>query len=97
MRIKRVFDIRKLKPFHRELEAMPKPAPEQADELSKLDHDLRPDELAYVKHYVGYADILLNELPEEEDGASASKSPQSNVIELPKMQDPESDGNGKAA
>lgn len=79
---------------------MPKPAPEKADQVFDLDHDLRPDEQAYVNHYIGYADILLNH--EAEEGVQ----PQSQVIELPRMQEPEpteepgsddNEDNGKAA
>lgn len=103
MGLKRSFDIQQLKPFHREGNRMPKPAPEKADEVSDLDHDLRPDEKAYVNHYIGCADVLLNE-PDQESAQSRSLLP--NVVELPQMQDPEQaeetedaerNGNGKAA
>jgi hypothetical protein len=87
MGIKRSFDIQRLKPFHREGNRMPKPAPEKADEVFELDHDLRPDEQAYVNHYIGYADVLLNDPNQEE--AAQLKSLHTNVIELPRMQDAE--------
>jgi hypothetical protein len=98
MAILRHFDIRRLKPFHREGDRMPKPAPEKADKLSDLDPDLRPDEQSYVSHYLGYADVLLNG-SDEETGADAPLKP-SNVIELPHIEEPEqpdSDGNDKVA
>lgn len=83
----RLFDIKKLKPFHRDSDTMPNPAPEKADQLSQLDPDLRPDEQSYVSHYLAYADKLLNE-PEEETPPCGPKSHRSNVIELPKTQKP---------
>lgn len=73
----RLFDIKRLKPFHREGDTMPNPAPEKADEISELDPDVRPEEQSYVSHYLAYADKLLN-APDEENP--------SNIIELPKTQ-----------
>lgn len=88
MGLKQVFDIRQLKPFHRRAEGMPRPAPEKADEIAELDPGLLPEEQSYVNHYLGYADILLHE---EE---SPTESRRSNVIELPRMQEPQARKNG---
>lgn len=95
MGLKRSFDIQQLKPFHREGNRMPKPVPEKADEVLELDHDLRPDEQAYVNHYIGYADVLLKEPHQKE--AARLKSVPANVIELPQMQDPDEAEEGEDA
>jgi hypothetical protein len=86
MGVRRSFEIKRLKPYHREAERMPMPAPEKTDEISELDPNLRPEEQSYVNHYLGYADILLN----------APGTP-SNVIELSRLRDadpPEPSKNG---
>lgn len=84
MGIRRSFDIMKLKSFRREGSRIP--APEKEDQVFELDHDLRPEEQAYINHYIGYADILLEE--PEEGPSSRPESLHANVIELPQMQEP---------
>ncbi|HLJ29442.1 MAG TPA: hypothetical protein VKY85_22225 [Candidatus Angelobacter sp.] len=88
------FDIKRLKQFHRHGNQMPKPAPEEADKISDLDPDLKPDEQMYVGHYLAYADVLLNDLKNQ----GAGDQPLSSVVELPQMEDfsvpEESDNNG---
>lgn len=76
---------------------MPQPAFEKTDEISRLDQDLKPDELAYINHYIAYADILLSEPDEEEEAAAPVESARSNVVELPRSPERDDDGNGKAA
>lgn len=101
MAVIRHFDLNKLKPYLREGDRMPKPAPEKADTLSQLDPDLRPEEQSYVSHYLGYADVLLDSDSQEPE--TASDAPRSNIIELPVIREPqgpdEDNGgdNGKAA
>jgi len=87
MGIIRSFDIRRLSPFHREGDRLPKAGPERSDELASLDPDLRPDEQSYVNHYLSYADVLLKQSQEGKDGARASHSQPSNVFELPRIQE----------
>lgn len=84
MAIIRFFDIKRLKPFHREGDTMPKPAPEKADQLSQLDPDLRPDEQSYVNHYLGYADILLRD-----EKTTPDSGDHNNILELPTIQEAE--------
>jgi hypothetical protein len=33
--------------------------------MDKLDHDLSPEEQSFIRHYLGYADTLLNSVPED--------------------------------
>lgn len=91
MGIIRSFDIKRLKPFHREGNRMPKPAPEKMDELVKLDPDLRPDEQSYVSHYLNYADTLLETDDVYEGDAATPERPTkfSNILELPTIEEPE--------
>ena len=84
MAVIRAFDIRRLKPFRRGDNSLPKPAPEKADELAQLDPGLKPDEQSYINHYLGYADVLLNE--SEEPVGPDRQHP--NIIELPPMEEP---------
>lgn len=85
MAVIRSFDIKRLKPFHREGDRMPKPAPEKTDEVAALDPDLRPDEQSYVNHYLNYADALLQT---DEGDAAAPKPLASNIIDLPTIEQP---------
>lgn len=75
-------DIVLLKPFHRNIPNMPKPAPEREDKIADLDPDLKPEEQSYVNHYVSYADILLSQPPPESTPAVPEFA--DNVIEMPK-------------
>ena len=80
MGIIKSFDIRRLKPFHRTDNRLPQPAPDKEDQIAELDPKLTPEEQAYVNHYVGYADVLLNE--SEEDAPTEQKP--DNVVEMPR-------------
>jgi hypothetical protein len=98
MAVIRSFDIKRLRPFHREGDRLPKTSPEKSDELASLDPNLRPDEESYVIHYLNYADVLLNE---GRDGASNSQ-PRSRDARAPAVRDQEGsqaedDENNKAA
>jgi len=76
MGIIKSFDIRGLKPFHRTDGRLPQPGPETEDKIAELDPGLTPEEQSYVNHYVGYADVLLNE-----SGDESSQTPD-NVVEI---------------
>ena len=60
---------------------MPDPTPEIEEKIAALDPDLKPDEHAYVNHYLGYADILLHE-----PSRPVTATPEfiDNVTEMPK-------------
>lgn len=96
MGIIKSFDIRRLKPFHRPGERFPTPIPEKEDTLTELDPDLKPDEQAYVSHYLSYADVLLNE-----PAAKSAKPPDGKVVKIQdkreKKQSEPLDDNGKVA
>jgi hypothetical protein len=99
MAVIRSFDIKRLRPFHREGDGLPKTGPERSDELAALDPNLRPDEESYVIHYLNYADVLLNE---GKDGAANwqprprdARAPA--VREQEESQNNEDDGNNRAA
>lgn len=74
---------------------MPRTMPDEEDKIAKLDHDLQPEEQAYVRHYVNYADRLLDQ---EQPAASESGN---NVVEMPKedngKQSSEDNNGNKAA
>src|SRR5215472_5045825 len=80
MGIIKSFDIRRLKPFHRPDESLPTPAPEKQDAIAELDPDLKPEEQAYVGHYLRYADVLLKEPPESLENEAAERKPSSNKV-----------------
>ena len=91
------FDIRSLKPFHREGSHLPGPAPEDEDKIAELDPNLKPEEHSYVGHYIHYADVLLNkdrnagdeeetpveEPPENSEAEALRERPPANVVEMP--------------
>ena len=87
-------DSKNLVPFKRRrngyhLPGLQKEAEEQV--IDEVDPELRPEEQGFVRHFLSYADVLLNNAaaaePEEESSAKAA-----NVTEIPKR-----DGNDKAA
>src|SRR5215472_6041736 len=80
MGIIKSFDIRRLKPFHRPDESLPTPAPEKQDAIAELDPDLKPEEQAYVSHYIGYADVLLKEPSEPPEDEAAERVTSSNKV-----------------
>ena len=87
MPIIKFFDIKRLKPFHRQRSRVPDPTPEIEEKVAALDPDLKPDEHAYVNHYVGYADILLHE-PSQRTTATPEFT--DNVAVMPKRAEEES-------
>ncbi|HEY6970319.1 MAG TPA: hypothetical protein VJA94_14015 [Candidatus Angelobacter sp.] len=99
MPIIKFFDIKRLKPFHRQRSRVPDPTPDIEEKVAALDPDLKPDEHAYVNHYLGYADILLHE-PHEP--VTATPEFPDNVTAMPKRAEeeapaPPDEENGKAA
>ena len=78
MGILKSFDIKRLRPFRKSGNRMPRTVPDEEDKIAKLDHDLQPDEQAYVRHYVKYADVLLDK---EQPAASESED---NLVKMPK-------------
>jgi len=93
--ITKSFDIKLLKPFHRERDRMPHPSSETEDKIARLDPDLKPDEHAYVSHFLAYADVLLHEHSPETIVATPEFS--DNVVEMPRRADAASSNgqNGK--
>lgn len=95
MGIIKPFDIRRLKPFHREGAHLSGTAPEEEDKIAELDPNLKPEEHSYVNHYISYADVLLNndrhndEIPvhdppdEDKDAETIQEPPPENVVEMP--------------
>ena len=73
------FDIKRLRPFRKLDDRMPRTIPDEEDKIANLDHDLQPEEQAYVRHYVNYADLMLDK---EQPAASESGN---NVVEMPKQ------------
>jgi hypothetical protein len=74
MGILKSFDIKRLRPFRKNGGRLPGPANED-ERLKKLDPDLRPEEQGYVRHFLGFADVLLGE------------KEQSNVMEMRRKED----------
>ena len=98
MPIIKFFDIKRLKPFHRQRSRVPDPTPEIEEKVAALDPNLKPEEQAYVNHYLGYADILLHEPSEK---VTATPEFPDNVTAMPKKTEEESpappEEDGKAA
>lgn len=77
MGILKSFDIKRLRPFRKSGNNLTRASAEEEEKIAKLDHDLQPEEQAYVRHYVNYADVLLG----TEAPAPGSKAGQ-NVVEM---------------
>jgi hypothetical protein len=73
------FDIKRLRPFRKSDNQMPRTVPDEEDKIARLDHDLQPDEQAYVRHYVNYADVMLDQ---KQPAASESGN---NLVEMPRQ------------
>ena len=55
--------------------------------MDQVDHDLSPEEQRFIRHYVGYADILLKSVPDPDLGPledASSNSEESKVTEMPR-------------
>lgn len=72
MGILKSFDIKRLRPFRKSGGKLPEPSPAEDEKIASLDHDLQPDEEAYVRHYVNYADVLLG--PEQKSSPEAGNN-----------------------
>lgn len=78
MGILKSFDIKRLRPFRKSGNNLPRASAEEEEKIAKLDHDLQPEEAAYIRHYVNYADRMLGT---EEAAAPASQTGK-NVVEM---------------
>lgn len=76
MGILKSFDIKRLRPFRKSGANLPQSSAEEEEKIARLDHDLQPEEEAYVRHYVNYADVLLG--PEQKSSSETSK----NLVEM---------------
>jgi hypothetical protein len=92
MGILKSFDIKRLRPFRKGGNRLPPTTPEEEEKITKLDHDLQPDEQAYVRHYVNYADVLLTS--GEEQTAPGTKSGE-NLVEMPRKDEGKSSSHGR--
>lgn len=107
MKTNKIFDFRRLKPFHRNGPHLPGTAPEEEDKIAELDPNLKPEEHSYVNHYIAYADLMLEkgldkeeepiqEPPEKDkDAEGIQEPPPGNVVEMPrKVEDKKPDKPG---
>jgi hypothetical protein len=62
--------------------------------INDVDPELRPEEQGYVRHYLGYADIMLKHAEEEPPEQPDASHDAGKVTEMPRK---ESDTNDKAA
>jgi hypothetical protein len=89
---------RNLVPFKKRLDAYDIPGLARGNDeisLDQVDHDLSPEEQSFIRHYLGYADTLLNGVRDEGFAQQEEASQSGKVTELP---DPEKkDPNGQAA
>ncbi|HET9838321.1 MAG TPA: hypothetical protein VFR84_08815 [Candidatus Angelobacter sp.] len=80
-------DSTNLVPFKRRrneyhLPGLQKQAEEQV--IDEVDPELRPEEQGFVRHYLGYADVLLkNPAPENDPELDASSDAKDNMTEMP--------------
>lgn len=80
-------DSTNLVPFKRRrneyhLPGLQKQAEEQV--IDEVDPELRPEEQGFVRHYLGYADVLLkNSAPENDPELDASSDAKDNMTEMP--------------
>jgi hypothetical protein len=89
MGISKSFDIKNLLPFHKAGSGVPggiRGVRGEAEEIDQLDPNLSTDEQMYVRHYLGYADILLASPPDEMDSPAAHGD---SVIEMPRNRNQE--------
>jgi hypothetical protein len=86
-------DSKNLVPFKRRhngyhLPRLQKEAEDQV--IDEVDPELRPEEQGFVRHFLGYADVLLNHAnanPEEEPPEEAPSEQTTNLIKMPERKD----------
>jgi hypothetical protein len=83
-------DSNNLVPFKRRrngyhLPGLQKEAEDQI--IDEVDPELRPEEQSFVRHLLGYADILLNNASAREQPEDESLNESSNVTEIPRRDD----------
>lgn len=81
------FEIRGLRPYRAGGNVLPAVRGKE-ESITAIDPDLTPEEEVYVRHYLIYADILLNRAAEEEALASgADRTKPRNVLEMRRRND----------
>ena|SRR5205807_1496163 len=93
------FDIKNLLPFHKGGSGVPGGIRGEEDKVAQVDPNLSPEEQIYVRHFLGYADILLASPPDELDSPTAAEdqSAEEKVIQMPRrsQEQPEPQENKK--
>jgi len=51
--------------------------------IDQVDHDLSPEERRFIRHYVSYADTLLNSVPEPDLVPQENASSNSDTFSMP--------------
>jgi hypothetical protein len=74
MGIIKTFDTKKLPVYRKRGTHLPGVS-EKQDNINAVDPDLRPEEQAYVRHYLGYADVLLGMKGQDEENTSLPLPP----------------------
>jgi len=64
--------------------------------IDEVDPDLRPEEQGYVRHYLGYADVMLKKVEEEEKAARELAAEEQAAVEQAMEEVPEASA-GEAA
>ena len=78
MGVLKSFDIKRLRPFRKSADHLTESPGEEA-QMKGVDPDLKPEELSYVRHFLGFADIFLERQPEEK------KQTAENIVEMPQV------------
>lgn len=66
MAIIKTFDFKRLRPFRKSGNQIPRLNGDE-ERLQQYDPDLKPEEESYVRHYLSYADVLLEKDQTGED------------------------------
>jgi hypothetical protein len=83
------FDIKNLLPFHKSGNQVPRSISGKEEEINALDPDLKPEEVAYVRHYLAYADRLLDNSETgsiSSDANHPSPAGEEKVVEMPRKE-----------
>lgn len=101
------FDIKNLLPFHKVQSNVPWSVGGEKEEITKLDPNLSSEEQTFIRHYLSYADILLQRSQDELDSSASTKEEilGERVIEIPHnanqeqlaQEEPKIDGDTEAA
>jgi hypothetical protein len=55
--------------------------------IDEVDPELRPEEQGFVRHFLSYADVLLNNVKADEPAEEESSENPGNITEMPKRDD----------